>query len=125
MWWRIPIGAIVNVVSWVAIGTVGLIALRVAWPEYAAVERAMTFDLGMMVARLGVSAVASVLAAWLAGVTVRDPRIAPLAGGFVLLALFVPVHISLWEKFPLWYHLTFLASLPLLALAGGALARRA
>ena len=47
----------------------------------------------------------------------------PLAGGLVLLALFVPNHIAIWDKFPLWYHLTFLSSLPVLAFLGGKLAR--
>jgi hypothetical protein len=39
----------------------------------------------------------------------------------ILLVAFVPVHITLWERFPPWYHLTFLLSLVPLTFAGGAL----
>ena len=82
----------------------------------------MTFDLSMMEMRLAVSAVASMLAAFIAGLAVRDNRYAPLVGGLLLLALFVPEHIRLWDKFPIWYHATFLTSLPVLAWIGGRLA---
>jgi hypothetical protein len=43
-----------------------------------------------------------------------------LMPGILLLVGFVPVHISLWDKFPIWYHCTFLLSLvPLTYLGGG------
>ena len=48
-----------------------------------------------------------------------------LATGVILLGLFIPQHIMLWDKFPIWYHLTFLLSLvPLAYLGGGIAARR-
>lgn len=122
MWWKIPVGAVINVVTWGALATLLIIPIRLAWPEYAAVERAMTFDLPMMEMRLAVSAVASLAAAWIAGLSVLENRFAPLVGGLVLLGLFVPVHINLWDKFPIWYHATFLTSLPVLAFIGGRLA---
>jgi hypothetical protein len=31
--------------------------------------------------------------------------------GILMLVLFIPQHMMLWEKFPVWYHLTFLLSL--------------
>lgn len=121
MWWRIPTGVVINCVSWIALATLIIIPVRLAWPEYAAAEPARAFDLSMMVARLSVSAFASVAAAAIAGLTVQDHRIAPLAGGLLLLGLFVPVHIEVWDQYPVWYHLTFLASLPILAWGGGRL----
>jgi hypothetical protein len=33
--------------------------------------------------------------------------------------MFIPQHIMLWDKFPVWYHLTFLASLVPLTWIGG------
>jgi hypothetical protein len=122
MWWRIPVGALINGVAWIALGTLFIVPIRLAWPEYAAVERAMTFDLPMMEMRLAVSAVASLLSAFIAGLAVRDNRYAPLVGGVLLLAMFIPVHMSIWDKFPIWYHATFLTSLPVLAWIGGRLA---
>jgi hypothetical protein len=119
---RTILGIVVEIVAWLALATTAFIVLRIAWPAYTAAEPAMQFDLSMMVARLAISSVTLVLAAWLAAFTLRDGRIASLAGGLVLLAAFVPVHIGLWSKFPVWYHLTFLVSLPLLTFIGGRLA---
>ena len=48
----------------------------------------------------------------------RSP-IARLIPGVLLLLAFIPQHIMLWDKFPLWYHLTFLLSLIPLTFAGG------
>jgi len=45
-------------------------------------------------------------------------RVAPWVTGLIILALFVPVHIQLWSKFPAWYHLTFLLSIVPLVLLG-------
>ena len=42
----------------------------------------------------------------------------------VLLTLFLPIHYSLWSKFPLWYHVFFLASLVPAMLFGAVLYRR-
>jgi hypothetical protein len=42
-----------------------------------------------------------------------------VATGALLLLFFIPEHISLWDKFPVWYHLTFLTTLVPLAVAGG------
>lgn len=116
-------GAVINIIGWAALATLFIIPVRLAWPEYAAVERAMTLDVPMLAMRLAVSAIASLVAAWIAGLSVRDNRYAPLIGGLLLLGMFIPVHINLWDKFPVWYHATFLASLPVLAWLGGRLAR--
>ena len=117
--WRNVIAVVAGLAAWVAVASVGLRALRAAWPEYAAAEPAMQFDFDMMVARLAAAGVASVAAATLTAAIARGSRGAALAGGLVLLAAFVPIHIGLWDKFPVWYHLTYLVSLPLLALVGG------
>ena len=121
---RTALGIVIEIVSWIAIATTLVIALRIAWPAYAAAEPARAFDVPMMIARLAISSVALVLAAWLAAVTLKDSRIVPLAGGLVLLTAFVPIHIGLWSKYPVWYHLTFLASLPLLTFLGGQLSKQ-
>jgi uncharacterized membrane protein (DUF2068 family) len=45
--------------------------------------------------------------------------------GLIILAIFLPVHISLWNKFPTWYHLAFLVPLvPLVALGASLLATK-
>lgn len=125
---RVVVGAAIEFISWFAVTIIVGGGAGMAWPAFGAANRAfnatqtMLFDDQMLMMRLAISAVASLVAAWIAGLTVRDNRIAPLVGGLVLLVFFVPVHLSIWDKFPLWYHVTFLTSLPVLAYIGGRLA---
>src|SRR5262245_10681176 len=93
--------------------------MRSAWPAYASVADAMTFTLPMMFTRLAIGAVATLAAGWVAGLISRRSTIAILLPGVLLLIAFIPQHISLWDKFPVWYHLTFLISLIPLTFAGG------
>jgi hypothetical protein len=51
-------------------------------------------------------------------------RWAPLIVGSVVLAMFVPAHIAIWSKFPVWYHLTFLLTIVPAVLVGALLAPR-
>jgi hypothetical protein len=105
--------------------TIAGFVMRASWPAYASVADAMTFTLPMMVARLAIGAAATLAAGRAAAAVVRRADVAPLVCGVLLLAGFIPVHISLWPKFPIWYHLTFLLSLVPLAWLGGRLARSA
>jgi len=118
---RKALGVIGGLVVWIAVATVAGVIMRAAWPAYASVADAMTFTLPMMIARLGIGAVATVAAGWLAATISRRSTLATLLPGVVLLAGFIPQHIMLWEKFPVWYHLTFLLSLIPLAFLGGKL----
>lgn len=114
-----------GLVVWMLVATLGNLALRLAWPSYAEVEKEMTFTLAMLVARLILGAVSSLCAgAAVAWITKRDARVVAIFAA-VLFALFVPVHYSLWDKFPLWYHIVFLASLVVMPPLGAALYRRA
>jgi len=71
----------------------------------------------MMWARLTIAAVTSLLAGAIAEALAPASIYAPWILGAVLLAAFVPEHVSLWKAFPIWYHLTFLLTLvPLVAL---------
>jgi hypothetical protein len=113
-------GVIAGGIAWTVLATILNLALRHGWADYAAVEKAMAFTVPMMAARLAMGAVCSLTAGFVAaGIDKR----APLIAGTILLLLFIPVHYALWAKFPIWYHLTFLISLPLLSLAGGKLSR--
>ena len=113
-------GSVAGVLAWIVIVTALNLLLRHGWQDYAVVEKAMTFTLPMMVARLSMSGVSSlasgVVAAW-----VEKTERAPLASGVILLLLFLPVHYALWDRFPLWYHLVFLTSLPVLSWVGARL----
>ena len=116
-------GVITGLVAWIAIVTILNLGLRHGWPDYAAVEAVMMFTPPMMAARLAMSGISSFASGFVAA-WVEKGRRAPLVSGVVLLLLFLPQHYVLWARFPVWYHLTFLASLPLLGWAGGTLWRQ-
>ena len=104
---------------WIAVASVAGLIMRSAWPEYASVADAMTFTLPMMFARLAIGASATIGAGWVTALIARRSMLATVAAGLLLVAVFVPQHIMLWNKFPVWYHLTFLVSLVPLAYLGG------
>jgi hypothetical protein len=111
-------GTVAGAVAWLAIVTVINLGLRYGWHDYAAVEKAMTFTLPMMIARLCESGVSSILSGVIAAVVARDRR-AALFSGLIWLLVFLPLHYSIWNKFPAWYHLIFLSSLVILSVLGG------
>jgi hypothetical protein len=113
------LGVIAGLAVWIAIAVVAGLIMRSAWSEYARVADAMTFTLPMMFARLSIGALATVGAGWTAAVIARRSVLATVTAGLLLVVAFVPQHIILWNKFPVWYHLTFLISLVPLAYLGG------
>ena len=116
---RTTLGIVAGLVVWVAITSVAGVIMRGAWPQYASVADAMTFTLPMLYARLAIGALATLAAGLVATIIARRSLVARLMPGALLLIAFIPVHISLWDKFPIWYHLTFLVSLVPLTYAGG------
>ena len=116
---RAILGVVAGLLAFVAVAAVAGIIMRGAWPDYARVADAMTFTLPMMLARLSIGAVATVVAGSVAAVIAGRSTLVRLAPGVLLLLLFIPQHITLWEKFPVWYHLTFLLSLVPLTYLGG------
>ncbi|HLJ41862.1 MAG TPA: hypothetical protein VKT50_10285 [Candidatus Acidoferrales bacterium] len=116
---RIFLGALAGVVVWVIVVTACDFVVRKLWIGYEQVEKSLAFTLPMMVTRLSESAACSVLSGFVAALVAKERVKSALAAGVVLLALFLPVHISIWSKLPPWYHLVFLTSLPVLSLAGG------
>ena len=119
--WRLIGGVIAGVVTWIVVVSLLDFVLRFSWHDYGVVERAMTFTLPMMAARLSESAISSLVSGFVAA-TVERGRWAALIAGTIILLVFLPEHYMIWNKFPAWYHLTFLISLPLLSWIGGGLA---
>lgn len=113
---------LVGLIAWAVIATALDVLLRIVLPGYAAAEPQFNFTLGMMVARLALpGAVPSVCAGFVSAWIARSDRRAIVALILILLATFLPAHYRLWEKFPLWYHLTFLGSLIVLPVLGARL----
>ena len=116
------IGAVLAaLVTWILVATVLNLPLRAFWPHYHEAETAFNFTLAMKLARLTLGALSSLAAGFVAAWIEKGRMRAALLTGVVLLALFIPDHYLLWNKFPLWYHLTFLVSLVPLTLLGASL----
>jgi hypothetical protein len=122
--WRAIAGVIAGLVAWIVVVTVLNFGLRWWLPGYVQAEPAMLFTLGMKIARLSIGALSSLAAGALVR-TITRSSLAPWIVGLLLLALFVPDHIHIWDKFPVWYHLTFLVTLAPLVALGARLVPRA
>ena len=112
---------IVGLVTWIVVATIVNFLLRAWWPHYHEAETAFNFTPGMKLVRLALGALASVCSGFVAAWIANGRRTAAIALGILLLVLFIPNHYLLWEKFPVWYHLTFLVSLFPLTLLGAML----
>jgi hypothetical protein len=120
---RAILAFIVGLAVWVLVVSLLNRGLRLALVGYAAAEPQMAFTHGMMAARLVLGALASLAAgAVTRAVAPSNARVLWVLGAF-LLAAFIPVHVRLWTKFPVWYHLVFLGTLVPLVVVGGMLAR--
>jgi hypothetical protein len=117
---RISSAVAAGVVTWMVMVSLINFVPRLSWPAYAAAELSYGFTLPMMIMRLMMSAACSLLSGYVAGWIERGDKAGWIAG-LTLLLLFLPDHIGLWGRFPAWYHLIFLASLPLLGWAGSRL----
>jgi hypothetical protein len=120
-WLRIALAIATGFILWFAVATVGNLAIRWLLPGYAEVEKAMTFSLAMLAARLAVGGVASLAAGALCVVAGGGARAAVYLLAVLLLVLFVPVHVGLWARFPMWYHVIFLGTLVPLVVLGARL----
>ena len=118
------LAVVAGLLTWVIMTIVAGLIMRGAWPEYAAVADAMTFSVPMMLVRLSVGAVATLAAGCIAALVARQSTRATLTTGLILLMLFIPQHVMLWARFPIWYHFTFLLSLVPLTYLGGTIAMR-
>ena len=116
------IGVVVGLAVFMTVATVAGLIMRVSWPAYARVASAMEFTLPMMIARLLIGALATITMGIGTAVITKSP-VARLMPGILMLVIFIPEHVMLWEKFPVWYHLTFLFYLVPLTYLGAHFAR--
>src|SRR5205809_4151640 len=115
--WRTIASIIAGLVAWGVVVTLLNFGLRAILPGYHAAEATLQFTLAMKIGRLTEAAISSVAAGAVVARIAPSARWAPWLAGLIILAMFLPVHINLWSKFPAWYHLAFLVPLaPLFAL---------
>lgn len=118
---RNVLGVVAGLVGWVIVASVAGLFMRLSWPAYVSVASAMTFTLPMMIARLLIGALATLSMGFVTALITRSST-TRLIAGVLLLIIFIPQHVMLWDQFPIWYHLTFLLSLVPLTYVGGQIA---
>lgn len=106
---RSVVAIVVGAVVWFVVATLGNFLERLAIPGYAAAEPAMAFTLAMLIGRLATGLTSSLAAG--AATAGLGTTIAVRVLAVVMVVFFVPVHYTLWDRFPLWYHAFFLLSL--------------
>ena len=118
-------GAVIGgLLAWMVIITLLNFALRIAMPGYHDAEPSFAFDLNMMIGRLTIATLPSLAAGAITRAIAPSSNAAPWIVGLVLLAMFLPVHIRIGARLPLWYHLYFLLTLAPLVWAGARMGRR-
>ena len=121
---RSILACLAGLLTWAVVVTVINRVLRLSLPNYTAAEHTLQLTLGMKWARLLMAIVTSLAAGAVTGWISRSSRWAPLIVGSVVLAMFAPWHIANWNKFPAWYHLTFLLTIIPAVLVGALLPPR-
>jgi hypothetical protein len=123
--WRTVLSIVAGLVAWGVVVTLLNFGLRASLPGYHAAEATLQFTLAMKIGRLTEAALSSLAAGAIMGAIVPGNRWTPWLAGLIVLAMFLPVHVHLWNAFPVWYHLAFLVPLaPLFALGATLIARR-
>ena len=117
------LGVVAGLAVWLVVATVAGFIMRVSWPAYASVANAMTFTWPMMIARLSIGALATIVMGVVTA-AIAQSVIVRLLPGILMLVMFIPQHVMLREKFPVWYHLAFLLSIVPLTYLGGQIAER-
>lgn len=109
--WRTILAIIGGLITWALVATLLDIGLRHTLPGYAQVEPTLVFTLTMKIARLSLAVIASLAAGAVVRAIAPASSYAPWLTGLVMLALFLPEHIRIWSRLPVWYHLFFLITL--------------
>ncbi len=111
--------------TWIVLVTLLNFGLRAAMPGYHAAEPMFAFTLSMMIGRLLIAVLTSLAAGAVVRAIAPGSQFAPWVVGIVLLALFIPVHVQIGARLPLWYHMAFLLTLAPLIWVGARLGQRA
>jgi hypothetical protein len=118
---RTVLACLAGLLTWLVVVSLINRLLRLTLPDYHAAEQTLQFTLGMKWARLVMAMVTSLAAGAVTRWVAPLSRWAPWVVGMVVLAMFLPLHIAIWSKFPAWYHLTFLLTIVPAVLVGARL----
>lgn len=122
---RTILAVIGGLATWAIVATILDIGVRHALPGYRAAEPLLILTMPMKIARLSLAVIASIAAGFATRAIAPASKIAPWIVGLVMLALFLPSHIQIGARLPLWYHLFFLLTLAPFVVLGAQLRRDA
>ena len=111
----VTVGFVVWSILWVGVDAI----LRAVWTSYNESVKAMTFSSSMLIVLLVLSAVVSIISGFVAALISRENSKSSLILGILLLIVGIFVQMSVWDKIPLWYHLTFWILLVPMTILGG------
>jgi hypothetical protein len=131
---RIVLGVIGGFIAWLIVWFGSEKGIAAVWPAFGVQQRgfeeavkngpgasAFTAETPMLLTHIVMGLVVSLLAGVLAAVIAGENARAPMALGFILLALgFLKAYMS-WPYVPIWYHVIFTAILLPMAILGGKL----
>ena len=128
---RIVLGVIVGFIAWLIAWVGGEKILSAIWPAFGAHQAAFqsavenggqfTADTTMLLIHIVLGLVVSAISGFLAALIAGENKRAPLALGFVMLALGILKMVLAWPYAPIWYHVIFAAILLPMAILGGKL----
>jgi hypothetical protein len=118
---RSILACLAGLLTWLIVVTVINRVLRLTLPNYTVAEHTLQFTLTMKWARLLMAIATSLTAGAVTRWVAPASRYPAWIVGSIVLAMFVPAHISIWSRFPIWYHLTFLLTILPAVLAGATL----
>ena len=123
--WRTFLAVVGGLVAWTLIVSLLNRGVRLALPGYTEAEPELAFTLSMKIARLSMAVITSVATGAIVRAIAPASKWAPWIVGLVILGLFLPEHIRIWSRLPVWYHLFFLITLAPLVVLGAQLRSRA
>ena len=129
---RSVLGVITGFIAWLIAWVGSEKILSAIWPEgFGAHQRAFeeaiknggqfTADTTMLLTHIVIGSIVSALSGFLAALIAGENTRAPLALGFLLLAVGLLKLVMSWPYVPIWYHVIFTAILLPMAIIGGKL----
>jgi hypothetical protein len=129
---RIVLGVIAGFFAWLIAWVGGEKILSAIWPAWFGVHQLafetavtkggpFTADTTLLLMHLVLGSIVSVMSGFLAALIARENKRAPLALGFLLLALGLLKAVLSWPYAPTWYHVIFTALLIPMTIVGGKL----
>ncbi len=116
---KVILGILAGIIGWVFVGFVGLLTLRISWPDYANAIDDFAFTVPMLLARLVVGFLSSFAAGWAVFATSKNMKVVWCWGAVFLLYACYMHFVVLWSNFPVWFHFSYITTLLPVIILGG------